>query len=323
MAERSDNVVKLKPHSSTHTKTEVMELTTEVMAKWKAPPFQRPLRVNDKVKALAEEFRNAGAGSGECVIPGVITLGKLGKDIYLLDGQHRAHAYALSEVSRAYADVRIHVFSDLGEMGEEFVNLNSRLANLRPDDILRGLEESTPPLRSIRARCAFVGYDMVRRNERAPMVSMSALLRAWRGSSVETPSAGGASAMELGQELTQDEADTIVAVLTVLEQAWGRSPEYARLWSGLNLVLCMWLYRRLVVTAYSPNTTRFTKELFKKCMMSVSAESNYSDWLVGRRLGDHDRSPAYAKLKTIIARRYEEETKAKARLPSPAWSKSH
>jgi hypothetical protein len=34
--------------------------------------------------------------------------------------------------------------------------------------------------------------------------------------------------------------------------------------------------------------------------MSVSANTDYVDWLVGRNLGERDRTPAYGRLKTIF-----------------------
>lgn len=308
-----------KPHKATHTKTDTIMVDEAVLSSWKNPPFQRGLRVNDKVRALAETIKQDSA-----VIPGVITLGVLGRDTYLLDGQHRAQAFRLSGLEQGYADIRIHVFEDMAAMGQEFVNLNSRLVNLKPDDVLRGLEESLPALRSIRSRCSMVGYDMVRRNaERAPFVSMSTLLRAWQGSSRETPGAVSIGAMQLATDLTMEDADNIAAVMGILENAWGRNLEYIRLWNGLNLTMCLWLYRRMVIARYSTKTPHLTKEMFCKAMMGVSANGLYLDWLVGRKMSDRDRSPAMSKLRAIVARRIEKETGKRPNMPSPAWLKGH
>jgi hypothetical protein len=30
--------------------------------------------------------------------------------------------------------------------------------------------------------------------------------------------------------------------------------------------------------------------VFRKCLMSVSANTDYLDWLVGRNIGEHDRA---------------------------------
>jgi hypothetical protein len=53
--------------------------------------------------------------------------------------------------------------------------------------------------------------------------------------------------------------------------------------------------------------------------MSVSANSDYIDWLVGRNLGEPDRAPVYGRLKTIFAQRTMAETGKKVVLPQPAW----
>lgn len=312
------NVIKLRPHKTTHTKTETMLLTSAEMNAWKNPPFQRPQRINEKVRALAEEVASNGG-----VLPGVITLGKLGRDIYLIDGQHRRAAGEMSGEAELWADVRTHEFADMGEMGAEFVRLNSRLVTLRPDDILRGMEESVPALRLIRQKCPFVGYDQIRRGTSSPIVSMSMLLRCWQGSRHEAPVSGAVTAIQMSEQITVDEAEGVAAALSVLGHAWGRELENARLWGALNLTLCFWLWRRTVVTKYSVKTSRLSKDLFAKCMMSVAADTTYNDWLLGRKLGERDRSPAYARLKTAVANRFQIETGDKCYLPSPPWSKSH
>jgi hypothetical protein len=311
-------IIPIKTHSTTHTRTDTILVSSAVISSWKSPPFQRPLRINAKVLALAEKIKADGG-----VIPGVVTLGMLGRDTYLLDGQHRAHAFLLSEMAEGFADVRVHQFTDMGDMGEEFVNLNSRLVNFRPDDILRGLEEALPTLRSIRQKCPYVGYDMIRRGTNSPIMSMSTLLRCWYGSAAETPVASSASALLLAKQMTTDDADMLVKVLGFVEKAWGRDLEYARLWSALNLTLCFWLYRRLVVAPYSAKTEKMSNDLYIKCLMSVSADSKYIDWLLGRHMSERDRSPAFSKIKIAFVKRIQSETGKKPMLPSPAWSKSH
>lgn len=311
-------VIPIKTHSTTHTRTDTILVTSSVIASWKSPPFQRPLRVNDKVLALVEKIKTDGG-----VIPGVITLGMIGRDTYLLDGQHRTHAFLLAEIAEGFADVRVHQFTDMGDMGEEFVNLNSRLVNFRPDDILRGLEEALPTLRTIRQKCPYVGYDMVRRGGNSPILSMSTLLRCWHGSGQETPTNSGGSALQLAKLMTLDDSDALIKVLMLVEKAWGRHLEYARLWGALNLTLCFWLYRRLVVAPYSAKTEKMSHDLYTKCLMSVSADSKYIDWLLGRHLSERDRSPAFAKIKAAFSKRIQAETGKKPLLPNPAWAKGH
>lgn len=310
----------VKPSSeaekATRTTLDTLLITPALVKKWEIPDFQRALRINEKVRALADVIKKDGG-----VIPGVITIGILNNVKYLLDGQHRREAFLLSGCSEGFVDVRMHFFTSMGEMGEEFVNLNSQLVRMRPDDILRGLSRSYPALESIKARCRFIGYDQIRRNtQTSHMLGMSTALRAWVGSATEVPASSTASAAQLAMNLTQDEADQLVTFYNLCFDSWGRDETNFRLWSGLNLGLCAWLYRRLVIVQYSPNTARLTKDEFRKCLMSVSADEKYSDWLVGRVMRERDRAPAYDRLKHIFAKRIEQEKGKKPRLPSPAWA---
>jgi len=306
-----------KPQKATRTTVDTIAFDREQIASWELPAFQRPLKLNDKVVALAETIKRDGG-----VIPGVITLGVLGGQTYLLDGQHRRAAFMQSGMESGYTDVRIHHFDNMGEMGEEFVRLNSQLVRMRPDDILRGLELSYEPLRRLREKCPFIGYDMIRRGTNAPIVSMALVLRGWRSSSCEVPASHGvaSSAAALAVSLTNEDSNEMIRFLSACFEAWGRDQEYMRLWGGLNLVLCMWLYRRTVMQQNSVKSIRLTREQFKKCLMSLSAESDYLDYLTGRSMGERDRSPTYGRMKHIFAARIASDTGQKALLPAPAWA---
>lgn len=314
----------------THTTLDTIEVTPAQVKTWRIPEFQRGLRVNDKVLAVAEQIRR------DEVIPGVLTLGVLTvrgeRQVYILDGQHRCHAFVLASeprevngkkepgIASAYVDVRQRHFESLADMGDEFVNLNSQLVKMRPDDILRGLESSLPPLRKIRLRCPFVGYDMIRRGEKAPVLSMSALIRCWFGSAPEVPSLTGASAQTLAKSLSNDDAETLIGFLDLALQAWGRDPQYVRLWNNLNFALCLWIYRRMVLSRYSEKTVQLTRDQFGKCLMSLSADGAYVDWLLGRMMGTRDLSPAYSRIKAVFASRLEADTGKRPLMPAPAWS---
>lgn len=300
----------------TRTRLDTIEITPALVKTWKRPPFQRPVKENEKVRAAAEQIKKDG------VLPGIITLGVLKHETYILDGQHRLHAFMLAGIAVAYVYVRLHEFENLGQMGEEYVELNSQLVRMRPDDVLRGLEASTPTIALIRSQCSFVGYDMIRRGTRSPMLSMSTALRAWVGSQHEVPtSSGGGSALHLAQTLLMEDAVALVEFLKMAENAWGRDTEYARLWGGLNLTLVMWLYRRLVLMPIpaTKRQTRITKSNFQKAMMSLSAAPDYVDWLLGRSLRDSDRSPAYTRIRGLMIRRLEQEMTTKIMFPSPPW----
>lgn len=307
-----------------HMDTVMIEMRT--IAGWKIPPFQRPLRVNERVREIAEEIRHAGG-----VIPGVLTIGRLkeGRELgeYLVDGQHRVEAFRLSEVREAIADVRYMDFNNMAEMGDEFVRLNSNIVKMRPDDVLRGLEGSTPVLATIRDRCSFVGYDQIRRGPTSALVSMSQVLRVWEGSSAHTPVAVSKSAVHLASELSEESAAKMCIVLGMMYEAWGLDESTKRLWSSLNLGVCMWLWRRLVDDTDRRGSVRYivlSNKQYERALMSLGASSSYTDWLLGRQLSDRDRSACYNRVRQIFIRRLLEEKVSpgkKIQLPQPAWLK--
>jgi len=292
-------------------------VTQQEVKKWKNPGFQRPVRENEKVKHLSEELKKNGG-----VWPGVVTLGVYDGDTFIIDGQHRRAAFLISGLMNGYLDVRIHHFQSESEMGEEFVKLNSQLARMGPDDILRGLEGSLPTLQLIRERCDFIGYDMVRRNEKAPLVSMSATIRSWRGSQPEFPTMTCGSAQTVAMNMDIDSAKELCDFMLTAMSAWGRDPSYYRLWGTLNMILTMWMYRRLVLKQHGgfKKATPMSIQLFGKCLMSLSADLPYLDWLTGRMLRESDRGPAFVRIKTIFAKRAALETGSKVLLPQPEWS---
>lgn len=307
------------PHRAT---LETLILTPAEVNEWRIPEFQRPLRVNTKVLAMAEELKDNGG-----IISGFITLGKVlnQRTIYIVDGQHRIEGFKISELPECIADVRTIVFPSMAEMSAEFVRLNSALVKLNPDDILRGLEGTHEPLKYIRAQCPFVGYDHIRRSTATPIVSMSALIRSWSSASKETPGHGGVGGVaQLVASLEMDDAKRLVSFLVIAESAWGRDPEYWRLWGALNITLCMWLYRRTVLAKADTGKSLkrsdyFTVDQFRKGLTALSADTKYVEWLVGRNLTDRDRSPGYLRIKAAFTKRLEAEGK-QPRFPRPAWA---
>lgn len=312
---------------SVRSSMETLIVSIDQVNQWRIPPFQRPLRVNARVMSIAEDMKSNGVE-----ITGVLTLGKVAKDptMWVVDGQHRLEAFRMSGLTEVIADVRIVSFDSMSEMSDEFVRLNSSIARMRPDDILRGLEPSTPALKRIRQEAPYVGYDHVRRaGTSGAIISMSALLRCWFGSMGETPigNSSGKSAAHVVATMDPEAVQQLLDFLNVAHSAWGRDPEYYRLWGNLNLTICMWLWRQLVLATNRSNAKRAvttTAAQFKQCLMSVSANRDYLDWLPGHIMGDRDRSPCYNRLKAIFVRRLQAEARGgeKPKLPQPAWTSS-
>lgn len=310
----------VKPHTReqkfTQTTMDTIVVTPELARTWKKPPFQRELKVNKKVEAVAEEIKETQ------VIPGMFSIGIL-KDNpnvhYLVDGQHRREALYLSKIAEAFVDVRYLHYDSMAEMADEYKKQNSHLVNMTADDILRSVEESNDQLRRLRKACPWIGYANIRRGPATPVVSASCVLRCWFGSASEVPSIGGMSAADVAENLSAEECTTLIAFQELAFKAWGKDAGAYRLWGNLNMAICMWLYRRLVITAYSAATKKIGNDLFMKCLMSLSADDEYCSWLVGRNLSEHGRSPTYTRIKGHFTKRIEAETNTKARLPAPAW----
>lgn len=282
---------------------------------WILPPFQRNLTHNGKLMEVADLIKRAGG-----VIPGVLTMGILQEKKFLVDGQHRREAFLLADLADGMADVRTIVFESMEDMAAEFVRLNSRIVVMKPDDILRAMESSSPTLQQIRESCSFVGYANIRRNERAPILSMSQTLRSWRASSLDIPSTCGPPVATVPATMPEEEVDLLCRFLKVAFKAWGRDEAYVKLWNACNLAICMWIWRRIVVSQYSAKSTRIDDEQYCKCLMSLSADDLYLSWIVGRSLGDRDRGPTYNRIKTIFCTRLQNDTGKKHILPAPEWA---
>jgi hypothetical protein len=302
---------------------DTMVITPGSIDQWKKPTFQRELRATPRVLEAAAQIKDEG------ILPGVLTLGKLGGETYLLDGQHRVEAFRLAGIPEAYVDVRICTFESMGEMGEEFVRLNSSLVRMKNDDIMRGLEGSNESLRMLRRRCPFVGYDHLRMagaDGRAKvLLSVTVAVRTWFGSGTPTPVAGPSS-MEAVKTLDQKETEQMTTFLSLCYDAWGGDAANFKLWCSLNLVLLMWLYRRVVLAEGGKHANnryiQMTASQFQKCMVALSANPMYVDWLRGRNISDRDRSPCYMRIRDIFVRRLSEMDIKGARFPAADWTKS-
>lgn len=304
----------VKAERQTQTNTDTIVITKRTLTEWKIPPFQRDCRVNAKVLALAEELKHNGG-----VFPGILTIGVLKGQRFIVDGQHRCKSFEISELDEAYSDVRFRIYETMTDMAEDFVRLNSVLVRMRPDDILRGLEGTNEALQLIRKACPFVGYDQLRRTSTAPIVSMSALMRCWFGAGRDIPSTVGMPSTDIAKAVTADDAERLVEFLSIAIKVWGRDAEYGRLWGGLNMTLCMWIYRKVVIAPWNANT-RFTKDQFAKCMQTLGTSSDYLEWLVGRMMSERDRSPAFRRVKALFVKRLETEAGGKkVRFPQPSW----
>lgn len=309
-----------KPQSATGSRVDTISFTRAEAEAWLLPDSQRELNINQKVRDVSESIKR---DSG--VIPGILTFGEMGGNRYLIDGQHRRAAFLLTDLPIGYADVRIVSFTTAAEMGAEFVQLNTSLVKMKPDDVLRGMEHGSAQLQRIRKEVPWVGYDSVRRNSsKSTMVSMSVLLRCWFASAKETPQCT-ASAATMAATMSETDATHLIDFCKIAMDAWGRDESYRRLWGALNLTLCMWLFRRLVAefsASKKSRVFRLTQSEFRACMASLSANEHYCDWLIGRLFTDRHRSPGYARVCASFRRAFSalHGGSKNVYFPVPAWA---
>jgi hypothetical protein len=134
MMENAARMIRTEGQRRPQVMRDTFLITPDIVRSWRTPDCQRPLRDNQRVRDIGQELHANGG-----VLSGVITLGKLNGKYYVIDGQHRLLAFLLSELAEGYVEVRILCFETEAEMGREFVELNSHIAPMKADDILRGL----------------------------------------------------------------------------------------------------------------------------------------------------------------------------------------
>lgn len=315
----------LQQSSHPTTAAEVRMVQLKEINSWVLPLFQRSLRINDKVKALGREI----AENGGIVDGGPFTLGTIiGRPsvVYLCDGQHRRESCRLSGLTEWLVEIRHRSFNTYEEMAREFTQANTRLVTMSPDDHLRAMEEFKPLLRKIRTECPYVGYNHTRAGGKSSVVRMSQLIRAWYHSSHDTPPANsaGGSATDLGENLAAEEADGLIEFMKIARGAWGDEEQNYPLWKSGNLVLSMWLWRRLVkehVFTNSRSARPITPEDFRTCLIALSVNTDYMDKIKLSTLRGHrERSTVYRGMKEVFSKALTPEGGKKFRLPDPEWA---
>jgi len=301
-------------------------ITVAEIESWCLPEFQREFKHNAKVAKFTEGLK------ANQEIAGIITLGYIaGKFVlYKVDGQHRLNAALACAVATGNPEFIAHIhikrYRDFSEMADDFTKLNDSLVNMRKDDILRAAMENSPMLQRIVAECPHVGFDNVRRaTTRSKTLSMSAALNCWIGSAAETPTSTSKSGVP---ELSDEETGNLRAFLNLSYAAWSNDPANDQLWKNLNLTMCMWMFRRLVLKAADPNKklthTTMPADAFKRCLARVSADRIYNEeFLRGRGMKERDRAPCYKRLKEIFTKCLHEEkfnAGKTIKYPKPAWS---
>ena len=305
----------VKAHKGTKTRADYALVNHEVVESWERPFFQRPININRKVKDLASHI----AASNPPALPGVIWLAVYDGRIWIVDGQHRKKSFLISGVPEAFADIMYFYPDSLAEMGQKFRDLNRNLVSMEADDQLRSLEEDVESLKEIRRVCPFIVYG--REKKKKTTLSMSVAIRAWFGALTDIPTWPSEASYELVTNLNKEMTEDLTFFMNLCHSAWGDEPRKAKLWGFLNLIVCAWLYRRLVLSPNSSRSVKLTAKEFQACLVAIGNDQEYVDWLVGRNVAVRDRSPCYTRVKSIIVDYLAQANKGvRPSLPAPDWA---
>jgi hypothetical protein len=197
------------------------------------------------------------------------------------------------------AELRWEFFDDYAKMALRFDKLQRHMAKMKPDDGLRALEHSVPVLAYIKKSCLFVGYGKIQRAEStSASLSMSVLVRCWVGSESAVPTSSPGAARELVQAMDQSTAERCVEFATLAFRAWENNSEFGPLWGTVNLTLCIWLYRRMVL-APSTEVKPMTREQFGRFLMALT-DDDYIEFLRGKQMTRNSRNAVMTRLETRL-----------------------
>ena len=276
-------------------------LTLADMQEWRIDPdIQRGLTINAIVRVVAKKIAE------EKRIPDRMLIGVLNGVMYLLDGQHRreGHRMAVEEYgcpTTVVGEIRWVFCETRAELAMHFELAQRSIVKMRPDDGLRALEHFTPVLQQIRKACPFVGYTRIQRGGPASSaISMANLLRCWAGSGRETPVSSIGAARDVANSLSSKDATDCSTFANLAYRAWDNNIENGSLWGALNLTLCMWLYRQMVL-APAEDVTRITPDQFRRFLIHLTRSVDYIDGIKGMVLSGRNRGLVMGKLEKALS----------------------
>jgi len=256
---------------------EVTVISKAEARRWVVPEeVQRKYRETKKHEGLVEYIEENEE------IPDVIMLGTLPNDptIYIVDGQHRQVKFLASRVNEAFARIRWEEYDTMEQIGLAFYTANGGKSLLTSaDDMLRSKHLSSPPLYRLVTECPFIGFDYIRFGDGGPVMSASAAVKSWIASGLDKPrSALGKSVGVLVDNVTDEETEDMIRFYKMCYKVWGKDKENRRMWLNINVALCAWLYRRLVLGQKKiGRLSSLTEEEFEYCLATLAANDIVKD----------------------------------------------
>lgn len=258
---------------------------------WKLPPWARTPKVNKTVLQVADDLKKFPH------LKSTLVLGVYDGCIWKIDCNHRLLGFLYSELECITAHCIFHYCDSHEEMYEFYKIYQRHIRTPTKDDNLKGFEITHPPLKYISSKCRFVTYNSIG-DDAHRRIKMSTVVQAWYDSVPYIPRHVKGNVEEQAAGLTKENAEKIVEFLLACRDGLGL--DQAVLWKQVNIVLLMWLYRRLVWGETSleeeedQEYSTFTKDQFINGIMGLQANSYYG--ALHRRKLDSDRMSVYQSL---------------------------
>ena len=306
-----------------------IKLTPEVINSWLIPDWQRHVRTNPKGRQLCEDIKEIPILES-MIIVGVIQ--RRGKYVlYLLDGHHRKEHFLKSGAPYIIIDVKFAYVETMGEMADLYLKCQDQIVKSSPNDNLKGLAVNSKTLNHIIKHCTCVTLDAARSGASNASVTMSTVIQVWYDSNLDPPKRNTLgsppkSITDLAKKLTMRDAETIVAFIKICEEVFGFNNESSALWKHINLVLCLWLYRVMVLKTEWEGCEGYKVTYLddKRFGIGLSAlrHSRFYSSMTNKRLGSAvDRKEAYLNMTRWFLSGFPNNNgRTRVRLPKPTWA---
>lgn len=217
-------------------------LSKEYLSSLIVPAYQRQQYLNAKRAPKIRAKIQASA-----MIPGIVYICEIDelsvRDV-IHDGQQRT-AIALTTAHDSFTAHVIRCrFETVAEAAEDYEELNSKVVNHKPDEMLKASAYRLPRLLRL-MDLDFLTYSSARSG--AAKVSVATALRAWRSAaSIEAPIQTTVGVADIARTLSDQDVDGLTCFLRTVRESWGALKEHRGLYNVANLTITMWLYRMMV-----------------------------------------------------------------------------
>lgn len=320
-------------------------VTRQQLENWIEPDFQRRTYKNKNTEALTAMF-NARLDAGLKVkIPSTISFGRLksgseryngrlysDQELYTTDGLQRRGSALASRANEFSVCIRVEFFEQMNKMSEAFWHLNTNLVTMRPDDKLKAMSIEIPVVKALMTcRPGLIAFLGGKGGSKGRVMSCAKVLSNWYLSGRETPTNSAPAVTDIATEFPHDEIGPLTRFVMMADDAWEYNYQNnSRLRGQACMVICMWMYRHLVLNPVNPQKRHVRleeKDFFK--MLECLNVPKFATW-VGTSM-DKDRHKAFSLIKEHFRVHLNEENakrvkeglkKLTTNLPDPAWGKA-